>query len=123
MTDVIPKAAGLFVYCEKTKRVLAVSRRNNSTQFGCIGGKVDPGENELQAALREGKEETGVDFSTFKIENNPFVEICEGSTDYLTTTYQIIIKDEESVTNITPEKGLTVSWVDLDQTCIHGPFF
>lgn len=41
--------------------ILAASRKDNHSDFGLIGGKVDPGETPEQAAIREAKEETGLD--------------------------------------------------------------
>lgn len=41
--------------------ILAASRKDNHSDFGLIGGKVDPGETPEQAAIRELKEETGLD--------------------------------------------------------------
>jgi 8-oxo-dGTP pyrophosphatase MutT (NUDIX family) len=40
-------------------RFVAVSRRNDLTSWGFPGGKVDPGETPLQAAVRECTEELG----------------------------------------------------------------
>lgn len=40
--------------------ILAISRRNNKTKFGLIGGKVDEGETLEQALIRETLEESGV---------------------------------------------------------------
>lgn len=40
---------------------IGVARREDPNSFGLIGGKVDPGETEEQAAIRECKEESGVD--------------------------------------------------------------
>lgn len=40
--------------------VLAISRRNDFTQWGFPGGKVDKGETNLDCAIREVVEETGI---------------------------------------------------------------
>lgn len=40
--------------------ILAVSRRNNSNLFGLPGGKREPDETHMEAAVRETKEETGI---------------------------------------------------------------
>ena len=42
-------------------KVLAVSRKNDKTKFGLAGGKVDPGETFIEAAIRECYEETGLE--------------------------------------------------------------
>lgn len=52
-------AAVFFLQNEKGQ-VLAVSRKDNSSDFGLPGGKVDPGESSLRAAIRELEEETGL---------------------------------------------------------------
>ncbi len=43
--------------------ILSISRRNDKTKFGLLGGKVDPGETPEQAAIREAKEESGIDIT------------------------------------------------------------
>lgn len=40
--------------------ILSISRRNDKTKFGLIGGKVDEGETLEQALIREVKEESGI---------------------------------------------------------------
>jgi 8-oxo-dGTP pyrophosphatase MutT (NUDIX family) len=40
--------------------ILSISRRNDKTKFGLIGGKVDPGETLIEALIRETKEESSV---------------------------------------------------------------
>lgn len=49
--------------------VLAVSRKDNHSDFGLIGGKIDPEDNDnpLVAIKRETKEETGLDITNLRL--------------------------------------------------------
>ena len=53
-------AYGVSILIRKDGKVLAVARRNDPNMWGLAGGKVDPGETEEEAAIRECMEETGV---------------------------------------------------------------
>ena len=55
------KESAQVVLINEEGLVLAVSRKDNHEDFGLSGGKVDPGETPEQAAIREVKEETGLD--------------------------------------------------------------
>ena len=64
--------------------ILSISRRDNLNAFGLIGGKVDPGETNEQAIVREVMEETGFEFTILA---NIFERICKGEQqDSFTTT-------------------------------------
>ena len=52
---------GALVLLFNQGKILSVSRKDNPTKFGLVGGKVDYGETFMEAAIREAKEETGLD--------------------------------------------------------------
>lgn len=61
-----PKAFGTSILILKGDKVLAVARRNDPNMWGLPGGKVDPGETEKEAAIRECLEETGLEIFNLK---------------------------------------------------------
>lgn len=61
------KESAQVVLINKEGLVLAVSRKDNHEDFGLPGGKVDPGETPEQAAIRETKEETGLDIHDLQL--------------------------------------------------------
>lgn len=65
-------------------QVLAVSRKDDATKFGLPGGKNEKNESDLYTAVRELKEETGIDISWFNLR-----KIFEDTDDfkYWTTCY------------------------------------
>jgi 8-oxo-dGTP pyrophosphatase MutT (NUDIX family) len=103
-------------------RVLAVSRRNETSQWGLIGGKVDPGETSVQAAAREFYEETGVAIGTDCLEPL-YCAACPGDEDFFCTTF-LYLGTIDSLTTFTPEPGLTVMFLSRDTLCMRdmSPF-
>jgi len=53
--------AGLMLILNKERLILGVSRKNNSNSFGLPGGESKPGEDPMQCAIRETREETSVE--------------------------------------------------------------
>jgi 8-oxo-dGTP pyrophosphatase MutT (NUDIX family) len=101
------------VLIERDDKVLAVARRGSTTEFGLPGGKIDPGEEALDAAVREAAEETGLHLDKGKL-----VKIFERSDgSYLTTTFKYYGEID------VPEQGDAgiVKWVSWD-TLKNGPF-
>lgn len=92
--------------------ILAVSRKNDPTDFGLPGGKRDPGEHPRTTAAREALEETGI---TVRLTDYPVLMMdCGGKpvVTYLATAFTGEPKQMEA--------GL-VKWVSWD-TVIHGCF-
>lgn len=97
------------------KTFLSVSRRHDTSRWGLPGGKVDPGETNLEAAVREVREEIGVALPAERLEPL-YSAICRGQgpdDTYWVTTY-LWTGPLDTLTSLAPEEGLTVSWLYED---------
>jgi 8-oxo-dGTP diphosphatase len=104
MKDDTKKRAVTILLHNEDGDVLAVSRKTDSNDFGLPGGKVDEGETDEQAIIREVKEETGLDLFNIK----PYFVREDG--EYICTTFIGNYTGEIS----TSEKG-EVKWTDFDE--------
>lgn len=104
--------------------ILGITRKNEPDKWGIVGGKVEMGEAPLEAALRELKEETG-------LEVRPDARITliyqDEHKGYLTAAYDVKIQDlvgklpEVGKHIPAVEEGTLWGWVDTE-TLIRGPF-
>ncbi len=101
-------------------KLLVVSRRGNSEDLGCPGGKIEPGETPKQAAIRELEEETGlIAKSVVEIynrhEETADNKICRA---YLVKQYEGELSSPE---------GLWVGWVPasrlLEENCSFRRYY
>jgi len=110
------KTAACVLLINSVGQILGTTRRNKPTLWGLPGGKIDPGETTLAAALRELEEETGVKLSFDRV-----VLIYEGPCeDWWTTTYLAYWKNTDPVPHVV-ESDIDVKWIDW-QLLQQGPF-
>jgi len=107
------KQAVCVVIKNKYGRYLAVSRRNDLTQWGFPGGKVDPGESNIEAATREIYEEIGIsvcDENLIPI----YTGICLGKDgcNFWATTYFLSREVDPGLDDYTPEEDISITWMD-----------
>lgn len=109
-----PQAA--CVLLRKDGLFLGVSRKYDLEAFGMPGGKVDPGETPLQAAIRELYEETGL------VLNNPKLLYVDSDREFETHTFTGDVTGNLRSTASGPQgfEGV-VKWIDRE-TLIDGPF-
>ena len=87
---------------------LSVSRRNNPKSIGTPGGKVDPGETNLDGIMRETFEEVGILLDKVNLEPI-YSAACSGQETFWVTTY--LAKWPEGVPlEFSAEEGLSVRW-------------
>lgn len=102
--------------CERDGKYLSVSRKDDSTKWGLVGGKVDPNESNAEAIQRETHEEVGVIASLISFQ--PLLSaFCPGDVNFWVTTYLWVdpypIEDNE----LKAENGLTIDWKTEEELC------
>jgi 8-oxo-dGTP pyrophosphatase MutT (NUDIX family) len=111
------KAACLLIELDNKSVYLAVSRRNDDTQWGLPGGKVDPGETPAESVIRESFEEIGLVVDESEIELL-YTGICPGEVTYEVSTYKYIgpfsIFD---IDFLETEEGLSLSTLTKSELC------
>lgn len=105
------KKAGVFIYDPKEERVLLVQSRGHL--FGCPKGSLKIGESDTECAIREVKEETGLDISQNKFTNS--IRIKNKSMYYYTELpfCEVTVQknNDENDNDINDANGIT--WIKV----------
>ncbi len=80
------KQAVCLLYPSGDGRFFSVSRRNNITKWGLPGGKVDPGEDVIEAIVREVQEEIGIHIDPSRLVPL-YAGTCAGGGTFWVTTF------------------------------------
>lgn len=98
------------------EEILAVSRRNSTTQWGIPGGKQDPGESNVQCACRELQEEIGIEVKPedlIPLYTGP----CYGADGHNFWVTSYLLNGAVTGQPADPEEGLLVKPMELDYLC------
>lgn len=111
----ITTAACILIFNpDNPNEVLGVARKNDPNSFGLPGGKVEDNESVMEAAIREAKEETGLDLQNLEL---LFSKVDDNNVMCVTYLAQIA-----PGSTLAPRPGeAQVKWVSKD-VLRSGPF-
>lgn len=101
-------SACVYIECPATGMILAVSRKDDLYDMGLPGGKVEPGQSELEAALAELRQETGI--VLYSDAELPEIFRREGGV-----TFRALLTDIYAVVPKAPGETGRVAWVYPDE--------
>ncbi len=130
--DFNPKFEVVSCYMEHDGRILLLHRQDHKSEgdsWGVPAGKIDKGENELEAMIREIREETGQEAAADKIEHLSKVYVKYPDYDFVYHMFRWRLDKEPSINLsvgehkdyrfVLPSKALELNLVrDLD-ACIE----
>ncbi len=113
----VPLAVSIVVMNTRNE-IICVSRKDDHTDFGLVGGKVDPEDKDtLDASIRELFEETGLLY-----ERDKFIKIYQGNhMDYWQVTYFVNVISDMDDSVFKHDEPHVVKWSNW-QTVFDGSF-
>lgn len=90
-------------------KILAINRTNNPQGIGLIGGKVEPGENLLNALKREVFEETGLSLDYYGPFAASILTDIDGEFKTTTAIYFVNITSQKALEIMTEDSAIDIS--------------
>lgn len=116
MNERFKMIASVYVLFERDGKIL-MSRRSNTGyedgNYGLVAGHVEDGESLTQAAIREAKEEAGVDILPEDLEVKTTMH--RKQNDIRVDFFFVAKKWEGELTNMEPDRCDDLSWFPLDE--------
>lgn len=110
-------AACVFVVNDKNE-ILGVSRKDDHTAWGLPGGKANKDETIVEAAIREAKEETGLDVYDLRL---IYVRGKEHPDGHETFTFSAKYNADQKLGSLNPNETGKVAWITKKEL-LSGPF-
>jgi mutator protein MutT len=125
-SDFLPRVEVVAVFCEYEGRYLFLKKTagtNNGNLWGLPAGKIEPGESQEEAAVREVEEETGLQLQRERLIPLRSVYVRR-PCDFVFHTYRYLLEAEPVVIRLSPSEHEEWRWATLDEVkeleCIQG---
>ena len=112
-----PRFEVVSCYMEFGEKLLFLHRHERKSQGGKWGvpaGKIDAGENELEAMIREAREETGIELVRDKLEYLEKVFVRYPDYDFVYHMFRVKLVGEPSVT-LSAKEHQNFCWVTVPE--------
>ena len=103
--------AGAIILSRKNPDKIVVIYRKSEDDFSLPKGHLEAGETLEQCAIRETKEETGLDIEILSTLSS--VTYTNSSDGYVETTYYLARSLDDKA--VQPESGVNVHWMNLEE--------
>jgi 8-oxo-dGTP pyrophosphatase MutT (NUDIX family) len=112
-----PRVEIVAVWLEKNKKILFLQKTSFSkyapNKWAPLGGKIEKGENPLEAAIRETKEEVGINLNQEQIQFLATLYVRDPKLDFIYHMYRAIYPNSSTLT--LSEEHLAYAWVELEE--------
>lgn len=104
------------------REILMVATKRNPNQFQPVGGRVDPGEEHLETALREVKEEVGLELSEQQLHETMHAGMFKRQGDMVFYAAEVTDEVANSLRLDDPEFESPARWMSLEEA-LEQPAF